>query len=124
MRRGSRVRSARADSPGWRRAAAGRPISALPLPGFCRAWETCGSGKGPAHGHPLEGGLGATPPYIFLQITDSFEVSSDVAHHHPLVSIRISIVQMQKLRSDTFSGLHGICSGAGPGLQLQPGLPI
>lgn len=56
--RGSRVRSARADSPGWRRAAAGRPISALPLPGFCRAWETCGSGKGPAHGHPSEGGLG------------------------------------------------------------------
>lgn len=53
--RGSRVGSARADSPGWRRAAAGRPMSALPLPGFGRAWETCASGKGAAQGHPSEG---------------------------------------------------------------------
>lgn len=61
--RGALVRSARADSRRWRRAAAGSPISVLPLPGLCRIWETGGSGKGSGlHRHPLEGGLGATLP--------------------------------------------------------------
>lgn len=53
---GSRMR---ADSPGWCLGAIGSQISALPLPGLRRAWETSGSGKGwGLHRLPLEGGLG------------------------------------------------------------------
>lgn len=66
---GSRLRSARADSQGWRRAARRSQISALPLPGLCRAWETGGSWKGSGlHGHPLGGRFGGyTALHVFAE---------------------------------------------------------
>lgn len=54
-------------------------------------------GIGPAW-TPFGGRPGGYSALHFLQITDFLEVSSGVAHSHPLISIRISIVQMQKLR--------------------------
>lgn len=87
---------------------------------LCRFWETGGTGKGPGlHGHPLEGGLRAALPYIFLLITDFLKVSSGMAHNHPLVSIGVPTVQTRKTISESFSGLHEICSRSRPGLQSR-----
>lgn len=95
--RGSRVRSARAGS-GVAPSRGGESNFSFAPPWLPQSlgdlWER--EGIGPAW-TPFGGRPGATLPYIFLQITDFLDVSSDVAHNHRRESIRISIVRMQKM---------------------------